>query len=309
MSELKLETRYCTLCGQEGEKSVKYPPNFSEDDLNAAVFSARRMPDRRHFRLIECKKCGIIYSDPACDPSLLAKLYLQGLVNYSGQEEQIYSSYAAILDRALPSVKTKGTFLEIGGGRGFMLRYGVEHGFSAQIEIEPSADAEKKFEPASANARFIRRIFAKDTLPANSVSLACFFQMLDHVPNPAGFLKDVLDTLEPEGIAISVTHNTRALSAKLLGERSPIYDIEHTYLYNPENMAKLFAHVGFEVIETFPVSNRYALRHWLNLAPIGKGIKKIILSVLEKTGLADMKINLRAGNFGIVARKPAGKAQ
>lgn len=304
MSELKLETRYCTLCGPEGEKAVKYPPNFNEDDLNAAIFSARRMPDRRHFRLVECKKCGIIYSDPACDPSQLAKLYLQGLVNYGSQEEQIYSSYATVLDRALPSLKKRGTFLEIGGGRGFMLRYGATNGFAEQIEIEPSADAEKKFEPSSKNSRFMRGIFTKGTLPPNSVSFACFFQMLDHVPNPAGFLKDVLEALEPGGIAVCVTHNTRALSAKILGERSPIYDIEHTYLFNPENMAKLFANTGFEVVETFPVANRYALRYWMNLAPIGKGLKKGLMPALEKTHLADMKINLRAGNFGIIARKP-----
>src|SRR4051812_35123402 len=96
-----LEARYCTLCGPQAPKTVRYPATFDEKDLNAEIFSARRSPDRKHFRLVECAECGIIYSDPACDPSRLAALYEEGAVNYDSQEEQIYHSYAPVLDRAL----------------------------------------------------------------------------------------------------------------------------------------------------------------------------------------------------------------
>lgn len=302
---IKLETRFCTLCGPQAEKQVKYPPSFSEEDLNAAVFSARRMPDRRHFRLVECTDCGIIYSDPACDPSSLAALYQESSVTYGDQEEQIFQSYAPVLDRALARTRNRGTFLEIGGGRGFMLRYGAENGFSCQIEIEPSADAEKKFQKpvGSTNAQFIRGVFEKGALPANSVSLACFFQMLDHVPNPQEFLRAVFDVLEPGGVAVCVTHNTQALTARFLGEKSPIYDIEHTYLFNPGNMAQLFKRVGFETIDTFDVANRYAIKYWMNLVPVPKPVKKALLPTLKATRLADLRIKLKAGNFGIISQK------
>ncbi len=298
-----LESRYCTLCGPEAAKNVKFAPRFREEDLNAEIFSARRSPDRCHFRLVECGRCGIIYSDPACDPGRLARLYEEGLVNYGTQEEQIYQSYAPILDRALPQVGNRGTFLEIGGGAGFMLRYGVEHGFARQIEIEPSADAERRFRAPGAQARFIRGIFTQGALPPGSVSFACFFQMLDHVPDPRRFLADVYEVLEPGGIAVCVTHNTRAWSARLLGERSPIYDIEHTYLFNPDNMEKLFAQAGLEPVESFGVANRYALKYWANLAPLPRPAKKLLLPTLEIVGLGNLPIRLRAGNFGIVGRK------
>src|SRR3954471_9791432 len=158
---LQLEERHCPLCGPGTPRQVKFPPNFDSQDLSAKVFSARRMPDRRHFRLVECEKCGIIYSDPACDPSQLASLYEQSAVTYGSQEEQIYDSYAAVLDRALPSVRGRKSFVEVGGGRGFMLRWAAERGFAEQIEIEPSADAERKFQPPHPGARFIRGIFKK----------------------------------------------------------------------------------------------------------------------------------------------------
>lgn len=300
---LKLESRFCTLCGPDAGKKVKYPANFSEEDFSVKVFSARRSPDRKHFQLIECDRCQMIYSDPACDPSRLANLYHDATVNYDDQSEQIYESYAAVLDRALPLVKHRGTFLEIGGGHGFMLRYGANHGFAKQIEIEPSRDAELKFKPASPHAKFIRGIFTPGVLPPNSVSFACFFQMLDHVPNPAEFVQSVYDALEPGGVMVSVTHNTQALSAKLLGERSPIFDIEHTYLFNPGNLTQLFEKTGLKKVESFTVANRYALRHWFNLAPVPG--KKAIAPVLEKLKLAGIPIKLNAGNFGVMGIKSA----
>jgi SAM-dependent methyltransferase len=302
-----LQDRYCVLCGPQANKKVKFAANFSDDDFNAAVFSARRMPDGRHYRFVKCSTCGMIYSDPVGDPSRLADLYATSLVTYARQEEQIYDSYAPILDRALPGLMHRGAFVEIGGGRGFLLRYGHEKGFASQIEIEPSEDAAKRFLPSSERSRFIRGLFAKGLLPRESTSLVCFFQVLDHIPDPRAFLDEVYEVLEPGGAAVCVTHNTRALSARLLGERSPIFDIEHTYLFNRSNLATLFKNVGFADVEAFPIANRYSLRYWWHLAPLPGGIKGVGLRMLEKVRLADRKIGLYAGNFGIVAWKAPRK--
>lgn len=300
--EIPLEPRHCTLCGPKAGKRVKYPMSFSQEDLNAAVFSARRMPDRRHFRLVQCEGCEMIFSDPACDPGVLSRLYGDAVVNYDRQASQIYDSYSQLLDHALPWNPGRGTFLEIGGGTGFMLRWGAKNGFSEQVEVEASVDGERKFEPPSPKARFVRGIFGRGLLPPSSVSLACFFQMLDHVPSPAAFLADVFEVLEPGGVAVCVTHNTAAWSAKLLGERSPIFDIEHTYLFNPDNLSRLFKQAGFERTETFTVYNDYSLRYWLHLAPL-PAKKSLLIPLAEKARLAGIRLKLNAGNFGIIARK------
>ena len=296
--------RSCTLCGPDSPKKVKYEANFSADDFNAAVFSARRSPDRRHFRLVECDRCGMIYSDPATDPAAVAGLYETSRVTYEDLEAQIYASYAPILDRAVNGLTHRGAFVEVGGGRGFMLRYGAEKGFAEQIEIEPSADAKDRFVPPSAQARFVRGIFNRDVLPPASASLVCFFQVLDHIPDPRSFLEDVLHVLEPGGVAVCVTHDTKALSARVLGERSPIYDIEHTYLFHRQNLPELFQKAGFDRVEAFGVANNYALRYWLHLAPMPAGLKKVALGLFRGLRLADTPVKLAAGNFGVIARKP-----
>jgi SAM-dependent methyltransferase len=301
---IQLEERHCPLCPPDTGTRVKYRATFRPEDLNAEVFSARRMPDRSHFQFLECAGCGLIYSSPACGASELAKLYLDSEVSYEQQESQIFDSYAPVLDRALQRQPGRKAFVEVGGGRGFMLDYGRRHGFATQIEIEPSADAERRFQ-AQPGASFIRSMFGNGVVPPKSASLVCFFQMLDHVPQPLQFLQAVLEALEPGGVAICVTHNTAALSASVLGERSPIFDIEHTYLYNTSNLPKLFRRAGFDKVEAFPISNSYAFRHWLHLAPIPRKTKELTGRLLEKTGALDVRIPVRAGNFAVVAERPA----
>lgn len=301
---MELETRSCTLCGPEAAKHIKYRENFSLEDLNATIFSARRSPDKRHFRLVTCGSCGIIYSDPACAPQKLEALYQDSQVHYTSQEDDIYASYVPVLDHAARLSPNRGAFVEVGGGRGFMLRYGAEHGYAEQIEIEPSRDAQAKFEAPSPNARFVCDIFRSGTIPANSASLVCFFQVLDHLPDPMQFVRDAFEVLEPGGVAVGVTHNTQALSARLLGERSPIFDIEHTYLFNRANLYKLFRQAGFSQVSTYGIGNCYTTRHWLHLLPSPPKVKARALSLLERARLADVRINLRAGNVAVVGVKP-----
>jgi SAM-dependent methyltransferase len=307
---LALESRACTLCGPGASKKEKYAANFDASDLNADTFSARRVPDRRHFRLVECETCGIIYSDPACTAGELAALYEESAVTYDDQESQIYDSYAPILDRALPLLSRRGVFVEVGGGRGFMLRYGHERGFEECVEIEPSADAERRFAPPRPNARFVRAMFEPGVLERAGVaqaSLVCFFQMLDHLPDPTRFVRAVHDALEPGGVAVCVTHDTSALTARLLGEASPIYDIEHTYLFNRKNLGRLFEKAGFASARAFPIANDYALRYWMAMAPLPRGLKERVRAAVARSRVGALRLRLFMGNMALIAQK-AGRA-
>ena len=298
-----LETRHCTLCGREADKRLKYEATFTDHDFSGEIFSARRVPDRRHFRFVECDRCHMIYSDPAAAEPLLTSLYAESSVRYGEQEEEIYESYLPILDRAVARLPHRNAFVEIGGGNGFMLRYGQSKGFKTQMEIEPSAEAEARFRPDASSATFVRGMFTRETLPPGAASLICFFQVLDHSADPRAFLESALAALEPAGAAVCVAHDTSAWSARLLGRRSPIFDIQHTYLFNRDNLALLFRSVGFAAVETFPVSNRYRLGYWLRLAPLPLPIKTGLEGALERSKLANRRIRLLAGNLGAIAWK------
>jgi hypothetical protein len=78
-------------------------------------------------------------------------------------------------------------------------------------------------------------------------------------------VKTCFDILKLGGFILCLNHNVEALSARLMKERSPIIDIEHTYLYSPGTIRRLFTRFGFQVKETGGVENRYSLSYLTRL--------------------------------------------
>ncbi len=80
---LDLLSTSCAICKTEGNAVELYPANFDMRALNSAVFSARRLPDRIHYRLVKCSTCGLVRSDPVAPPAVLATLYQRSTFTYS----------------------------------------------------------------------------------------------------------------------------------------------------------------------------------------------------------------------------------
>ncbi len=87
-------------------------------------------------------------------------------------------------------------------------------------------------------------------------------------------------------------------------ERSPIIDIEHTYLYGPQTITRLFSRFGFQVKETGGVRNRYSLSYITRLMPLPATLKKIMLSALEITCVGRLPLRVPLGNLYMIAQKP-----
>ena len=62
-----------------------------------------------------------------------------------------------------------------------------------------------------------------------------------------------------------------------MGERSPIIDVEHTYLYSPATMSAIFRRNSFDVLEVGRVWNDYSLRYLARLAPIPRRPQALLL--------------------------------
>ena len=91
--------------------------------------------------------------------------------------------------------------------------------------------------------------------------------------------------LAPSGAMLIVCHDRRALSARILRRRSPIFDIEHVQLFSAEVFCVLLREAGFERVEVHPLRNRYPLRYWLQLAPLAARLKAAVRVSLEAVRL------------------------
>jgi len=127
---------------------------------------------------------------------------------------------------------------------------------------------------------------------------------MEHVPNPLEIASAALRILKPNGLFLTVVHNQRSLSARLLGLKSPIYDIEHLQLFTKETGRRLLESAGFRDVRVYPLWNRYPLQYWMRLFPFPPSIKSGLISFAKYSGLGALQTPLPAGNIVLLGFKP-----
>jgi len=281
-----------------------YRANFDTEAFSPSVFSARRMPDRIHYRMVRCNTCELVRSDPVADPAAVADLYHQSSFDYSQETENLAHTYGAYLARLDRYGACKGSLLEIGCGNGFFLMQARAQGYGDVRGVEPSRSA-IELAPAEIRSRIVCAMMQPGLFPESTFDVVCLFQVLDHIFDPATLVETCFHILKPGGFVLCLNHNVEALSARLMKERSPIIDIEHTYLYSPVTIARLFSRQGFQVNETGGVKNRYSLGYLTRLIPLPGALKKTMLAALDVTYLGHVPLRIPLGNLYMIAQKPS----
>ena len=286
-----MKTQFCPICGPKAGKKPLYPQNFSTTQINARVFSARRRPDRLHYRIVKCSGCGLVFSDPILDEAKIDQLYQRSLFTYADRAKDLTKTYGYYLRQLENYGVKKNRLLEIGCGNGFMLTEAKRQGYREVLGVEPSRDAANRTAPA------IRRgiklgVFSRKLFPKNYFDVICFFQTLDHIVNPNQFIKDCHTVLRPGGLVLAINHNVDSLPAKLLQEKSPIIDVEHTYLYSPTTMRLIFTKNKFAVLRLGSSFNIYPLEYIFYLLS------------LPNYFAWKIKLKLKLGNLFLIAQKP-----
>jgi len=295
----------CAICQTTGQATELYPANFRFEDLTPAAFSARRSPDRLHYRLVRCQQCGLVRSDPIAPPELLERLYQASEFTYQAEVADLRHTYGRQLERISRFGARKGALLEIGCGNGFFLEEALAQGYLEACGVEPSRHAVAAAGP-KVKDRIRNELFRPGMFKPATFDVICLFQVMDHFPDPGSVLEECHRLTVSGGHVLAINHNVQALSARLLGRFSPIFDIEHTFLYSPRTMRLLFAKSGFEVLSVGPVVNRFALRYLLQLSPLPRRLKSRIVRVLQAIGAGGLRLSLPLGNLALIARKPRG---
>jgi SAM-dependent methyltransferase len=303
MNFVKMHPTRCPISGEQGDVTEIYPANLSTALFSPAVFSARRPPDRIHYRIVRSNRSGLVRSDPIADLGLIYELYAQSSFDYAEEIPYLKKSYERYLERVCALGCEKRSLLEIGCGNGFFLEQAHESGFRDVRGIEPSRDAVNQA-PPNLRHRIVCEIMRPGTFEPEQFDAICMFQTFDHIPDPNELLDECQRILRPGGFILSLNHNVKSWSARLLGERSPIIDIEHTFLYSPSTMRLIFEANHFKVIEQGCVWNTYSLSYLFHLIPLPRALKRIGLHALKASALGSLPLTVPLGNLYLIAKKP-----
>jgi SAM-dependent methyltransferase len=289
----------CLFCGGEECFRELYPRNFRDEDLTPAIFSARRVTEHFHYRIVRCANTGLVFSREILPERKLEELYAGSRITFQEYARIIRKDYWRPLERHAAGM-ARGAALEIGCSSGFFLEELKSRGFRDVRGCEPSVEAKELAHP-SVRDGIHTGFFTESAFPDSAFDLICCFQTLDHLSDPIGMLRTCRAKLKPGGLLYMIVHDADGLQARLFGEKSPIIDVEHIYLFNRRTLPMAAEKAGFSAVKAFPINNSYPLSYWAGHAPIP--FKKAVLALLKATGLGGLGMPVPAGNIGIVARK------
>jgi SAM-dependent methyltransferase len=295
--------RACPLCGGE-DATVMVEATLDEARLTASAFASRKLPEYMHSRMVECKGCGMLYANPVLRQEALAEAYRDASFD-SGVESRLAAvTYRAVLEPHLAALPSRNSALDIGAGDGAFLEELLALGFQNVIGVEPSEAPIAAAKPAIRG--YLKcGVFAAEQFAAESLDLITCFQVIEHVWDQMKIAADAHALLKPGGLFVIVAHNRRAFSARVMGTKSPIFDIEHLQLFDRSTGATLMRTAGFGSIVISSLLNKYPIDYWIKLFPLPKTAKAAVSWMARVSGIGNLLLSLPAGNLAIVGRKPA----
>ncbi len=290
--------RNCPICGSADRSREFAAARYDADRLTRFAFASRKLPEYMHYRLLLCAACELLYASPVPESQSLVEEYQAAAYDSALEARFAARTYARLLRPLLARLPDRSGALDIGAGDGAFLQELLAQGFSEVAGVEPSAA------PIAAAEEAVRPLlhhapFRVEDFQGRQFRLITCFQTMEHVPDPLRLCREACGLLKPGGAMLCVVHNRLALSARLLGRRSPIYDIEHLQLFSRPSVRRLMERAGFRDVAAAMVVNRYPLSYWLRLFPLPPALKKAVLGAAGRLGVGRISVALPAGNLAV----------
>jgi SAM-dependent methyltransferase len=304
MTSPRLTPSRCAICRTTGNAVELFPARLDPGAFRSEIFTARRVPDRVHYRMVRCLACGLVRSDPTADPETVAAIYARSGPDASGETKNLARTYGRYLAEAAALLERRESLLEIGCGSGFLLEEAARQGWQDVRGVEPSVAAAAQGPPAI-RERIRIGVLEPGAFEPESFDLICLFQVLDHLPDPLATLVECRRLLRPGGMILCLNHDFDAPSARLLGRLSPVVDVEHTYLFGPRTLRRLLEEAGLRVERSGSVWNRYSIRYLLRLIPLPAPLKSALTRIGAAPMLGRTSLSVPLGNQLALGRRPA----
>jgi SAM-dependent methyltransferase len=289
--------RACPVCGTGADQA----PLFAEGTLDrtrlsAMSFASRKEPEFMSHRLVQCPGCDLVYVPEPPAQEELAHAYHTADYDSAEEAEDAAAAYIRAIGPILARMPRKEAALEIGTGTGIFLDHLSRAGFTRLAGVEPSAAAIAAA-PDHRRAWITMGMFDENAFAPASFDLVCCFMTMEHVHDPSAIARSALRLLRPGGAFVTVTHDYRSVVNRLLGKRSPIIDIEHMQLFSPRSIHGLLERAGYSGIAVSAFVNTYALRYWMRLAPLPRGIKAPLSRLAAAVRADGVRIGINVGNM------------
>ncbi len=205
------------------------------------------------FYYVQCKDCGLIHQNPQPEPDDISNMYADDFFHYTFENQDAFFNLMKLslqdidFDQIAREFEGERRILDIGCATGLLLNHLRLQGWETEgVEIcKASADyARDQFNLSVHDTNLFECSFPNDHFP-----VIHFSHVIEHVPAPSDFLKEVYRILKPGGYIIVTTPNIEGLFARIFRKNWRSVRTDHLFLFSKKNLHDLLKQCGFNVLK------------------------------------------------------------
>jgi SAM-dependent methyltransferase len=295
----------CNLCGAD-DTSVRYPCTVRQGDSDDwRAFRCTHSGYGRHYTIVQCRRCGLVYADPRPDGQDIVE-------TYQAVEDPLYieerEGRVLTFERHLrPLEKLTGSpsgrpLLDVGCYTGVFVEIAGQHGWDAW-GLEPS-----RWGVEQAQARglhVVQGMLETADLPEACFDVVTMWDVIEHLADPRSAVEHIYRLLRPGGVLVAHTIDIDSLFARVMGARWPWLMEMHLYYFSRRTLRAMLEQCGFEVLSDRPQGRYLRLGYLMNrvgaLMPlVGRPAEWLV----TKLGLRGLAVSVNTGDlFTVYALK------
>lgn len=276
-----MESVACNHCGSTDSVQVGCIPDLLLERLDVTA------------QLVRCRRCGLVYQNPRPTLEEMAQHYppeYEPYTDYAGQRQKnpllrrAYEYGTNKRCRFVTKHKQGGRLLDIGCAAGTFL-LGMRRQAGWEVEgVEPSAGT------AELARRHGLQVFTGTLEEAhyagNSFDAVTMWDVLEHVHDPAGTIREIRRVLKPGGILLVRVPNLGSWDARLFGKRWAGLDApRHLFVFTPPTLRVMLQEQGMEVVEESSKIGSYvtfvlSVRFWMTARGMSPAAKRRVSGLL-----------------------------
>ncbi|MBN1639593.1 MAG: class I SAM-dependent methyltransferase [Anaerolineae bacterium] len=298
----------CGLCGAD-DAFVRFPSTMAQENGRPADpehFRCTTLSYGQHYRIVQCRQCGLVYTDPRRPASAIWNDYEQVVDERYLQEREgriaTFRRNIRPLEVLVPG-QTDRRLLDVGAHVGVFVEVAQERGWQAW-GLEPSRWAVDM--GRAQGLRMIQGGLQSAELDADAYDAVTMWDVIEHLLDPLADLREVARVLKPGGVALVHTINIDSAFARLMGKRWPWLVEMHTYFFSPRTLGAMVEKAGLRV-ESWHVQGRYLHLGYLlsRLSGWSAALGRAAEGAAIALGIQDWLVPVNFGDlFTLYARKP-----
>lgn len=249
--QFRMEPVCCPTCGPVGEEAVgTRGGRFHRYNLGIET------------PIVRCLQCGLLYPNPFPHPLDGQALYADPAKYFESHDTEARVEAFRVVARGIRDrVEGPPSLLDVGAGRGEMVRAALAEGIEDVVALEPSDAVRDEAVLVHGVELVPRTIEAYADAAGREFTAITLNAVLEHVPDPASMIAACRRLLRPDGVLYLDIPNEENLVARVVGALNwargssaiialaPTFPPFHVWGFSPPSIRALLARHGFRIEE------------------------------------------------------------